>query len=60
MYLTVTVNSTVYPGGHLVTRLHIAGWWVCYTFKSEMVSDTIWVSVLPILIIKMVSDTIFY
>ena len=29
-------------GGHLVARLHIAGWWVCYTFKSEMVSYTIW------------------
>ena len=33
----------------LVWILHIAGWWVGDAFKSEMVSDTIWVGVLTIL-----------
>ena len=36
-------------GGRLVRILHIAGWWVGHAFKSEMVSDTIWVGVLTIL-----------
>ena len=31
------------------TTYSIAGWWVGHAFKSEMVSDTIWVGVFTIL-----------
>ena len=41
--------NSVWGGGRLVKIVHIAGWWVGHAFKSEMVSDTIWVGVLTIL-----------
>ena len=43
------LNRPSNRGGRLVRIPHIAGWWVGHAFKSEMVSDTIWVGVLTIL-----------
>ena len=48
-FFKMSCSPELTRGGRLVRMLHIARWWVGHAFKSEMVSDTIWVGVLTIL-----------